>query len=418
MKDSKKFTEQREAALGEIKKLADKAEAESRELTVEELSMRDEYAAQAGKLFVRAQSAKAEEAAAKEAKAAEARTANGTGESTTNDAGIVHVRNGEHTYTKGGEFDYMADLGQAAIAAVTGMPSAASARLRQHAKEVSVDAEAARQRVNAGSGREWSARSTSDDYLVGQARSAMAAYGLSEYQARTGDLTTVNGAGGEFVPPAYLVAQYVPFARAGRVFADSVHQSPLPGGTMSLNIPRVTAGTSVASQGTQNTAISDTALQTAYDTIPVVTWAGAQTLSQQLVDRAPIDFSDITFKDLTAALAAQVDTQCINGSGGSGQVLGALNTLVSRQPRGPLEAPPSWASSPRLPRPRLPSPTPGSCQPRTCSSLPLVGNGWSRSLTPRTVRSSFLRPTARSMLFRSVLTPQWRRVSPVTTSWV
>jgi len=206
------------------------------------------------------------------------------------------------------------------------MASAASERLRRHAKEMSMDAESARQRLNAGSPREWSKRTVSDEYLIGQCRSGMATYGLTEVQARTGDLSTVAGAGGEFVPPAYLTAQYVPFARAARVFADSVHGAPLPGGTMSLNIPRVTSGTTVASQGTQNTAVSDTALATAYDTIPVVTWAGAQTLSQQLIDRAPIDFSDITFKDLSAALAAQVDIQCLNGSGGSGQVLGALNT--------------------------------------------------------------------------------------------
>jgi HK97 family phage major capsid protein len=315
MKLSKELTQKREAALAEIKKLADRAEAENRELTVEEVSMRDEYAADAGKLFVRAQTAATDEAAAKEAKAAQARATNGTGDTDANDAGIVHVRTSERTYRKNGPNDYFMDLLR------RNTDFAASERLRRHAHETSVDAVAAETRLNAGNSNR------SDSYLVAQTRTAMGHLGgVEPIHARTGDLSTADGAGGEFVPPAYLTNQFVPLARPGRVFADSVTNKDLPPGTMSINIPKIYGGTTVAVQATQNTGVSDTALETEFDTFPVVTFAGQQTVSQQLIDRSPIDFTDAVFGDLAAAQAAYVDAQCINGSGSGGQVTGALNT--------------------------------------------------------------------------------------------
>jgi HK97 family phage major capsid protein len=328
-KQSKKFTEQREAVLSQIAAIAAKAEKEERELTVEEVSMRDEFAAQAGKLQGRAISAKADEADAKVAKAAEARNDIGTGEQRSNDVGgAVHVRSSEHTYVKGGDTNYLHDL---ATVALNPGPAggAASERLKRHGVEMSRDAEEARNRINAGSARSWSKHASADEYLVSQVRAGMAASGASETQARTGDLNTTTSAdGGVFVPPAYLTAEYVPYARPGRPFADSVTKMDLPAGTMSINIPRVTSGTAVGPQsaGAENAAVVDTALATDYDTFPVTTIAGAQTLSQQLIDRAPIDFSDVTFKDLTLALAQQVDANCISGAGSGGVVKGVLNT--------------------------------------------------------------------------------------------
>lgn len=315
-KSSKDLLNAREAVLAEIEKLANKANAEGRELTVEEVSMRDEFAAQAGKLQARAVSAKASEKSAKVAKAAESRKETATSEVAANDlGGNVVVKSSERTYTRGGQHNYLADVTKAAGLRDAG----ASARLARHAQEVSVDAEAARQRINAGSARAM------DAYFVKQARAAMAEGGASEFQARSGDLSTTNGVGGEFVPPAYLTEQYVAYARSGRVFADSVTKQDLPAGTMSINIPKVTGGTSIATQATQNTAVSDTAATTTFVTVPVVTVAGQQTVSLQLLERSPIAMDDVLFKDLTAALASQVDIKCLNGPG-SGDVTGALNT--------------------------------------------------------------------------------------------
>ena len=321
MLTSTEILEQRTAVLAHISALATLAETEARELTVEEVSTRDEFARQAGTLNARAISAKADEDAEQVRTAAAARVANGTGDQSANDAGgNVGVRSSERTYRKGGEVSYLKDMALNAFG-----NRGAAERLARHAGEIAVDAESARSRIVAGSGTPL------DSYLISQVRAGMGASGMGEYQARTGDLSTAAGAGGEFVPPAFEVAEYVPFARAGRVVADSVTQAELPPGTLQINLPKVTSGTTVDTQGTgsnptaQNVAISDTALATAYDTFPVVTIAGGQSVSLQLIERAPIDFSSVTSKDLLLALGQKVDAKVIAGAG-SGDILGLTQT--------------------------------------------------------------------------------------------
>lgn len=313
---SRKLLDRREKALAEIETLAKRAETEQRELTSEEIAQRDKLAAKAAKLEQRAFEARVAEADEKRAAAAAARNDLGIGNAPANSpGGAVTVRSSERTYHKGGQISYLYDLAARCLG-----NTGAGERLARHASEVAVDAAAAEARMKAGSPQPW------DGYFVRQVRAAMAAGGAGEIHARTGDLSTSAGSGGEFVPPAYLTAEYVPYARAGRVFADSCNKQDLPPGTMSINIPKINAGTTVAAQATQNTAVSDTALETEYVTFPVITVAGQQTLSLQLLERSPIAFDDVTFKDLTLALATQVDSQSLNGTGSSGQVTGALNT--------------------------------------------------------------------------------------------
>jgi HK97 family phage major capsid protein len=54
--------------------------------------------------------------------------------------------------------------------------------------------------------------------------------------------------------------------------------------------------------------------------------AGAQGVSLQLLEQAPVDFSEIVFKDLIAAHATQLDLQVIGGTGTGRTVLGVDNT--------------------------------------------------------------------------------------------
>lgn len=252
----------------------------------------------------------------KAAKAAEARNTFGYGTLPGNDpGGSVTVKSSQRTYYKGGPFNYMSDL----VASINPLHRSAIDRLTRHSQEMAVDAEAAQQRIASGSPKMW------DQYFVRQMRAGMAEGGMSPFEAQYRALSTAAGSGGEFVPPMYLTAEYVPYARAARVFADACHKEELPPGTMSLNIPKISGGTTVNTQGTQNTNVSDTDLQTEYVTFPVVTVAGQQILSLQLLERSPIAFDDVTFADLHAAMAAQVDFKCIAGPG-SGDVTGALNT--------------------------------------------------------------------------------------------
>jgi HK97 family phage major capsid protein len=136
------------------------------------------------------------------------------------------------------------------------------------------------------------------------------------------DLNRVDGTGGYAVPPAWLMNQYIELARSGRAFANLCQRQPLPGGTDSINIPKVLTGTTVGIQTADNTAVSETDLTDTFVNAPVRTIAGQQGVSIQLIDQSPIAFDDVIFRDLVAAHAAVLDQQCLDGTGTSGQVLG------------------------------------------------------------------------------------------------
>lgn len=139
------------------------------------------------------------------------------------------------------------------------------------------------------------------------------------------DNNTTDTSGGEFVPPLWLVQDYVAKARAGRVTADLSSKFPLPAGTDSISVPAITTGTSVAAQATQNTAVSETDLVTATVTAPVRTYGGISDCSVQLVEQSPIAFDQVIFSDLAAAHSKAIDEGIISGSGSSGTHEGILN---------------------------------------------------------------------------------------------
>jgi HK97 family phage major capsid protein len=136
------------------------------------------------------------------------------------------------------------------------------------------------------------------------------------------DLSRVDGSGGYAVPPAWLMSQYIELARPGRAIANLVQRQPLPGGTDSINVPKLLTGTTVAIQTADNQPVSQTDLTDTFVNAPVRTIAGQQGVSIQLIDQSPIAFDDVVFRDLVAAHAAVLDNQVIGGSGVNGQVLG------------------------------------------------------------------------------------------------
>jgi HK97 family phage major capsid protein len=136
------------------------------------------------------------------------------------------------------------------------------------------------------------------------------------------DLSRVDGSGGYAVPPAWLMNQYVELARPGRAFANLVQRQPLPGGTDSINIPKVLTGTATAVQTADNQPVQQTDLTDTFINAPVRTISGQQAVAIQLLDQSPIAFDDLVFRDLIADYASQLDKQCLYGSGTNGQVLG------------------------------------------------------------------------------------------------
>jgi HK97 family phage major capsid protein len=133
-------------------------------------------------------------------------------------------------------------------------------------------------------------------------------------EAQTRALTTTDGAGGDFVPPLWLISQFIELARPGRVTADLINNQVLPGGTDSISLPRLATGTAVAQQATQNTAIQNTDATTNSVTANVLTLAGGQTMAQQLLDQSPINMDEILLADLAADYAVKADVFVISNN--------------------------------------------------------------------------------------------------------
>ena len=95
-----------------------------------------------------------------------------------------------------------------------------------------------------------------------------------EVAVETRDISRTDGAGGDFVPPIYLINEYAEFARAARVTADLVTNMALPAGTDSINIPQITTGTLAAFQSADNTATTTRDMVSSTVTAPVRTISG------------------------------------------------------------------------------------------------------------------------------------------------
>jgi HK97 family phage major capsid protein len=137
-------------------------------------------------------------------------------------------------------------------------------------------------------------------------------------------ISTTNGAGGEFVPPLWLEEEFVKLARPGRVTANLLPNQPLPAGTDSINIPKISTGTTVALQSTQNSAVAQTDLATTSISSSVFTVAGGQTVSLQLLEQSPLNIDTIVLGDLAAAYAMQFNSLVLSGTGTGGQPTGIL----------------------------------------------------------------------------------------------
>jgi HK97 family phage major capsid protein len=143
-------------------------------------------------------------------------------------------------------------------------------------------------------------------------------------EVETRDIARVDGAGGEFVPPIWLVDQYAEFARATRVTTSLFSQFPLPGGTDSINIPKITTGPQAAAQTADNAAVQNTDAVTATVTAPVRTIAGQQNVAIQLLDQSPIAFDQVIFRELIADYNRVLEAQVLTGTGASGQLQGII----------------------------------------------------------------------------------------------
>jgi len=106
------------------------------------------------------------------------------------------------------------------------------------------------------------------------------------------------------------VDEYVRLARASRVAADLLRNLPLPAGTDSINLPKITTGTAVAAQSSENSGFQNTDLVTASATSAVHTLGGIQVLSVQLLEQSPIagGMDQVIIADLAADYARALES--------------------------------------------------------------------------------------------------------------
>lgn len=193
---------------------------------------------------------------------------------------------------------------------------AARERLSRHSKELEVELPVREQQ------RDRLAHEQTDQELrsAGYNRRARG----NAFEKRVNPNRT-DGQGGNFVPPLWLIDEFIDLPRFGRTTANLCKTMALPTGTDSVNLPKIATGTTAAIQTADAAGVSSTDLTDTSVSAPVRTIAGQQDIAIQLLDQSPISFDEVVLADLMADYNAKLDVQVINGSGASGQVTGILN---------------------------------------------------------------------------------------------
>lgn len=151
-----------------------------------------------------------------------------------------------------------------------------------------------------------------------EARDRLARHMAEERVERGDQLQRAAGTGAfsGLVVPQYLTDMYAPATAARRPFADAIRRHDLPPSGMTVNLSRITTSTSVALQGTENTAVSETDIDDTLMTISVQTNAGQQTLSRQAIERGsgvePVVLDDL-FRRYSSTLDSTLLNQATNG---------------------------------------------------------------------------------------------------------
>ncbi len=144
------------------------------------------------------------------------------------------------------------------------------------------------------------------------------------------DLSSTDGAGGDFIAPKWMMDDWLTLARAARPTANAVRNLELPAGTDSINMPRLVTGGAVSAQADLG-AVQETDPTTGSLAVAVKTIAGQVDVSRQLLDRSTPGIDEILFADLTADYNTKIDMQVLNGSGAGANAKGMLQDTARVQ---------------------------------------------------------------------------------------
>lgn len=131
--------------------------------------------------------------------------------------------------------------------------------------------------------------------------------GVEEFDARAVGTGAFTG----IVVPQYLVDEFAGLPRADRPLADAMRHHDLPPTGMTVNLGKLTTGSTADEQATQNSAVSETDVDDTLLTFNVLTSAGSQTVSRQGAERGA-GVEDTIIEDLISAQRANLDSLIIN----------------------------------------------------------------------------------------------------------
>ena len=109
------------------------------------------------------------------------------------------------------------------------------------------------------------------------------------------------------VIPVPLLREIVALVDANRPFIDAIDRQPLPDAGMSFRVPKVTTSAEVDEQVYELTEVKSTQGQIEDFTVDVKTFAGANVVSRQLIDRSDPQYFDELLRQLAQSYAHKTD---------------------------------------------------------------------------------------------------------------
>jgi HK97 family phage prohead protease len=107
--------------------------------------------------------------------------------------------------------------------------------------------------------------------------------------------------------PVPLLREIIALVDNNRPFVESIDRQPLPDAGMSFRIPKVTTSAATAKQTYELTEVQSTQGQIEDLTVNVETFAGANVVSRQLIDRSDPSYFEELLRQLAQSYAHQTD---------------------------------------------------------------------------------------------------------------
>ena len=143
---------------------------------------------------------------------------------------------------------------------------------------------------------------------------------ITHVEAALAKQDTVRDAG---IIPIPLLREIIALVDTARPFVDSINRQPLPDAGMSFRIPKVTTSAAVARQNYELTEVQSTQGQIEDITVNVRTFAGANVVSRQLIDRSEPAYFDELLRQLAQAYAFATDKFAYDSVEGDAGATGA-----------------------------------------------------------------------------------------------